>query len=99
MKVKDIEGAQCRSKILPYRRQTNYIRDIEKAYPKKELIRKKHHDSLDVKDISKRDNNKLKRCINPLEPQYKVKGKDKYELIGKIIGNQSRVLHRSLSLP
>ncbi len=53
---------------------------------------------MDVKEINEHVRRfKTKRKINPLDPTYLVKNKLKYEKIGAIKDNKSRILHKKIN--
>ena len=53
--------------------KTNFIGDIEGSKPKREKIRKKCINSLDISDIQTKIKRKIIKDINPLEPVYQLK--------------------------
>lgn len=94
-RVDDIEGTKSKWKIENKKtpRKVNYINDIPLSRPKKEYKRKVIYDSLKTSDINKSEKFISNRCINPLDPVYKI---NKNLSIGRINKNFSKVLHRSL---
>lgn len=94
-RIDDIEGTKSKWKIENKKspRKVNYINDIPLSRPKKEYQRKVIWDSLKTGDINKSEKFISKRCVNPLDPIYKM---SKNNSIGKINKNCSKILHRNL---
>ena len=76
IQIKDIQGSYPKKYYKWETRKGHLLDKIEGGSPRKPYERKTHYDYINYNDVT-RDIFKTKRCVNPLDPIYEVKYKNK----------------------
>lgn len=76
IQINDIEGSFPK-KYYKWETRKGFLNEkLDGSSPKKPYLRKSHYDYINYNDVT-RDAFKTKRCVNPLDPVYEVKYKNK----------------------